>query len=319
MKITVAIPCYRSAKTLPIVVEKIKNTITSVKGYEYQIVLVNDCSPDNTFEVIQRLCEEDNNIVGVNLARNWGQATARIATVPYIEGDVAVFMDDDGQHPIERIFELVHKIEEGYDLVSADFVKKKTKWSSRLTSKISSKVYVMMGKRPEGAVSSSYFAINRMCIESLKNYTSPFPSIFGYLYQICGRITSVEFEHLERISGGSGYNFKKRFTLWLNGFVNFSVVPLRFASLMGIICAFLGFLSGIVIIIRKLIEPHILVGYTSQISVVLFVGGLIMLMLGLMGEYIGRMYLVMSNQPQYVIRETINVRNEDIRIDDKRS
>ncbi len=311
MKITVAIPCYRSEKTLPIVVRRIKETITSRQGYEYQIVLVNDCSPDGTYEEIKKLCKEDKNIVGVNLSRNWGQAHARIASIPYIQGDIAVFMDDDGQHPIERIFELTDKIEEGFDLVSANFEKKQEKWTSRLTSKISSKIYVMMGKRPKGAVSSSYFAINQMCINNLKNYKSPFPSIFGYLYQIAGKITNVKFEHLKRMSGHSGYNFKKRFSLWLNGFVNFSIVPLRFASALGIISAFMGFLIGIGKIVHKLINPNILIGYTSLIAVILFIGGILMLLLGLIGEYIGRMYLVLSNQPQYVIRETINNESEE--------
>lgn len=312
MKITVAIPCYRSAKTLPIVVDRIRKAVAAEeKKYEYQIVLVNDCSPDNTFEVIRELCKEDKNIVGVNLSRNWGQAHARFAAIPYIEGEIAVFMDDDGQHPIERMFELVHKVEEGYDLVSANFENLKEKWTSRITSKLASKIYIAMGKRPEGAVSSSYFAINRMCVDNLKNYHSPFPSIFGYLYQIAGRITNIKFEHLKRLSGSSGYNFKKRFMLWLNGFVNFSIAPLRISAFLGVFSAFLGFLVALIMIIRKLINPSVLVGYTSLISVILFVGGILMLILGLMGEYIGRIYLVLSDQPQFVVRETINVNIEE--------
>lgn len=306
MKVTIAIPCYRSARTLPVVVKRIRETIHSENNYEYQIILVNDCSPDNTFEVIRELCKEDKKIVGVNLTKNWGQAHARFAAIPYIEGDIAVFMDDDGQHPIEKMFELIHKIEEGYDLVSADFEKKQEKWSSRITSKLSSKLYIMMGKRPQGAVSSSYFAINRMCIDNLKKYTSPFPSIFGYLYQIAGKITSIKLKHLKRMSGSSGYTFKKRFILWLNGFVNFSMAPLRLASFLGVTSAFFGMVLGVLIIIRKIIHPEILAGYTSLISIILFVGGIIMLILGLIGEYIGRMYMVLSDQPQYVIREIIN-------------
>lgn len=306
MKITIVIPCYRSEKTLPIVVKRIKETVSKEEGYQYQIILVNDCAPDNTFGVIKELCAEDKNIIGVNLTRNWGQAHARMAGIPFIEGDIAVFMDDDGQHPIERMFELIHKVEEGYDLVSANFQKQQAKWTKRVTSKIASKIYIMMGKRPEGAVSSSYFAINKMCITNLKNYKSPFPSIFGYLYQIAGRITNIKFEHLKRMSGKSGYNFKKRFTVWLNGFVNFSIVPLRISAVLGTLSAFLGFLLGIGLIIYKIVNPEVLVGYTSLISVILFIGGLLMVMLGLIGEYIGRMYLVLSNQPQYIIRETIN-------------
>ena len=149
MKITVSIPCYRSAKTLPYVVEQIKKTVAQRPSYSYQIILVNDCSPDNTFDVIRSLCQEDENIVGVNLSRNWGQATARMASIPYIEGDCTVFMDDDGQHPIDHLFDLVDKIEEGYDLVSADFSQKQTKFMNRFTSAISAKVYTAMG----GAVS----------------------------------------------------------------------------------------------------------------------------------------------------------------------
>lgn len=307
MKITVSIPCYRSAKTLPYVVEQIKKTVAQRPSYSYQIILVNDCSPDNTFDVIRSLCQEDENIVGVNLSRNWGQATARMASIPYIEGDCTVFMDDDGQHPIDHLFDLVDKIEEGYDLVSADFSQKQTKFMNRFTSAISAKVYTAMGKRPKGAVSSAYFAINKMCTDSLKKYQSPFPSIFGYIYQIAGRITSIKLEHKKRLEGTSGYNFKKRFKVWLNGMVNFSIVPLQLSSMMGLLFSAIGFIIGIILVIRKLLNPSILAGYTSLITVILIIGGLLMIMIGLMGEYIGRMYLTLSNQPQYEVRETLNV------------
>ncbi len=311
MKITVSIPCYRSAKTLPTVVSQIRTTIAMHLGYTYQIILVNDCSPDQTFEVIKQLCQEDENIVGINLSRNWGQATARMASIPYIKGDCTVFMDDDGQHPIEHMFDLIKKIEEGYDIVSADFSQKQTKFINRLTSSISSKLYLAMGKRPKGAISSAYFALNKMCTDSLKKYQSPFPSIFGYLYQIAGRITSVKLEHRKRLEGSSGYNFRKRFKVWLNGMVNFSIVPLQLSSLLGVIFSSIGFLTGVILVIRKLLNPNILMGYTSLITVVLVIGGLLMIMIGLMGEYIGRIYLTLSDQPQYEIRETLNTGEND--------
>lgn len=306
MKITVSIPCYRSAKTLPTIASQIRSIIAKHPGYTYQIIFVNDCSPDETFEVIKQLCLEDENIVGIDLSRNWGQATARMASIPYIEGDCTVFMDDDGQHPIDHMFDLIEKIEEGYDIVSADFSQKQTKLINRLTSSISSKLYIAMGKRPKGAVSSAYFAINKLCTDSLKKYQSPFPSIFGYLYQIAGRITSIKLEHKKRLEGSSGYNFKKRFKVWLNGMVNFSIVPLQLSSLLGVLFSSIGFLTGIILVIRKLLNPNILMGYTSLITVILFIGGLLMIMIGLMGEYVGRMYLTLSDQPQYEIRETLN-------------
>lgn len=308
MKITVAIPCYRSAKTLPYVVSKIKETVAERPENDYQIILVNDHSPDNTFDVISEICSQDTQIIGIDLSRNWGQASARMACIPYITGDCTVFMDDDGQHPIERMYELIDKIQEGYDLVSADFPKKQSSVLDRLTSAAATKLFVAMGKRPKGAVSSSYFAISKMCTDSLQKYQSPFPSIFGYLYQIAGRITSIKMEHKKRMAGKSGYNFKKRMKVWINSMVNFSIIPLRLSSLIGAILSMLGFLSGVVLVIRKILNPTILMGYTSMITVLLFIGGLLMMMLGIMGEYIGRIYLTLSNQPQYEIRTVLNVK-----------
>ena len=301
MKVTVAIPCYKSSKTISIVVDQITSKFKELNRYDYEIILINDCSPDNTFEIIKELCQKDSHIMGIDLSRNWGQAAARMACLKQIDSDCLIYMDDDGQHPIEYLPQLIQKIEEGYDLVSADFSVKQTKKINKLTSAISSKLFQITGKRPKGAVSSSYFAINRMCIESLKKYQSPFPSIFGYLYQIAGKITSIKVKQNKRIVGKSGYNFSKRFKVWLNGMINFSIFPLRLSSFLGGIFSITGFIFGIVLFIRKLLFPNILVGYTSVITIILFIGGLIMIMLGLIGEYIGRIYLTISNQPQFEI------------------
>lgn len=310
MKVTIAIPCYRSSKTISIVVDQITSKFKELNRYDYEIILINDCSPDNTFEIIKELCQKDSHIMGIDLSRNWGQAAARMACLKQIDSDCLIYMDDDGQHPIEYLPQLIQKIEEGYDLVSADFSVKQTKKINKLTSAISSKLFQITGKRPKGAVSSSYFAINRMCIESLKKYQSPFPSIFGYLYQIAGKITSIKVKQNKRIVGKSGYNFSKRFKVWLNGMINFSIFPLRLSSFLGVIFSITGFIFGIVLFIRKLLFPNILVGYTSVITIILFIGGLIMIMLGLIGEYIGRIYLTISNQPQFEIREIIKKEGE---------
>ena len=310
MKVTVAIPCYKSSKTISIVVDQITSKFKELNRYDYEIILINDCSPDNTFEIIKELCQKDSHIMGIDLSRNWGQAAARMACLKQIDSDCLIYMDDDGQHPIEYLPQLIQKIEEGYDLVSADFSVKQTKKINKLTSAISSKLFQITGKRPKGAVSSSYFAINRMCIESLKKYQSPFPSIFGYLYQIAGKITSIKVKQNKRIVGKSGYNFSKRFKVWLNGMINFSIFPLRLSSFLGVIFSITGFIFGIVLFIRKLLFPNILVGYTSVITIILFIGGLIMIMLGLIGEYIGRIYLTISNQPQFEIREIIKKEGE---------
>ena len=310
MLISIAIPCYRSAKTLPIVVERIKDTVKRREGCDYQIILVNDNSPDDTFQTILELCREDKKIVGVDLSKNFGQASAQMAAIHYINGDIAVFMDDDGQHPPEELFKLVDKVLEGYDLVYARFAHKKHSLFKRITSKLNTKMLEAMNRKPKGIALSSFFALSRFSIETLLQYKSPFPSIGGYLLQTTKRIANVDVKHQERLEGKSNYTLKKLLLLWLQGFTNFSIVPLRFASVLGMISAALGFIIGVILIIRKLIEPAIAVGYTSMMAVLLFVGGLIMLMLGLLGEYIGRIFILLSNTPQFLVRNVVNKKPE---------
>lgn len=306
MLVSVAIPCYNSSKTLPFVVNEIKEAFDCIENYDYQIVLVNDNSPDNTYEVISQLCEQDHKIIGVDLSKNYGQASAQMAAIKYVKGDIVVFMDDDGQHPPKEIFKLINKVEEGYDLVYAHFSQKKHSLFKRITSKLNSKVLEMTNRKPKGINISSYFALSSFAVESLKNYRSPFPSMGGYLLQTTRRIANVEVEHRARLEGTSNYNLKKLMKLWIQGLTNFSIVPLRIASFAGIISSVFGVLFGIILIIRKLIFPNIAIGYTSLMAALLLIGGLIMMMLGLLGEYIGRIYIVLSNSPQYSVREVLN-------------
>ena len=307
MVISVCIPCYRSAKTLPKVVAAIREEFAKHEGYEYQMILVNDGSPDNTFEVIAQLCEEDENIIGMNLSRNHGQASAKIAALRYATGDALVYMDDDGQHPAEGIFRLVSKVEEGYDVVYAHFPKKKTSVFKKLTSDLHNKIAEWTGNKPKGIHRSLFVAWSRFALECVKNYHSPFPSAGAYLLCVTDKFANVEMEHKKRIEGSSGYTLKKLVGLWLNSFTNFSIVPLRLASFVGVSCAGIGFLFGIYVVIRKLLHPTVPAGYTSTIAILLFIGGMIMMMLGLLGEYIGRMYMILSNKPQYSVQKALNV------------
>lgn len=307
MVISVCIPCYRSAKTLPKVVETIKEEFARHPGYDYQIVLVNDGSPDNTFDVIAGLCEKDEKIIGMNLSRNHGQASAKIAALRYATGDILVYMDDDGQHPAEGIFKLAAKVEEGYDVVYAHFPKKKTSLFKKMTSNLHNQIAEWTGNKPKGIHRSSFVAWSRFALECVKNYHSPFPSAGAYLLCVTDKFANVEVEHKKRMEGRSGYTLRKLVNLWLNSFTNFSIVPLRLASFVGVSCAAAGFLFGLYIIIRKLLHPGVPAGYTSTIAILLFIGGMIMMMLGLLGEYIGRMYMILSNKPQYSVHRALNV------------
>ena len=231
--ISIAIPCYKSSKTIGKVVDEIRTVFKEHPEHDYQIVLVNDYPHDGTFSVIKELCDGDDKITGINLSKNFGQSAAKLAAVPYTKGDVVVFMDDDGQHPAEGIFPLVDKINEGYDVAYAHFKQKKHSFFKRVTSKINAKIAEMNGTRIKGVHVSSFYAISRFAADAYENYDSPFPSVMGYLNTVVDKVTDIEMPHRPRMEGHSNYSFKKLLKLWLTGFTNFSVMPLRLIAGLG--------------------------------------------------------------------------------------
>lgn len=309
MLISIAIPCYRSSKTIENVVQEIRQEFSKQLKHSYQIILVNDGSPDNTFEVIRELCARDEKIIGVDLSRNYTQANAKMAALPFVEGDVLIYMDDDGQHPASGIFQLTEKIEEGYDLVYAKFSHKKASFFKKFTSEWNSRIREILGVKPKGIKTSPFMALNRMLIDKALEYKSPSPSLGAYLLRITTRIANVEVEHRSRLVGKSGYTLKKLVNLALRSYTNFTITPLRMASYIGIVTAFIGLFYGIYLLVRKLVHPSVVAGYTSMMSVTLFIGGMIMFMLGILGEYVGRMYMLLSDEPQYTVREIVGEKN----------
>lgn len=308
-RISIIIPCYNSEHSIVQVVDGVRSALEG--RFDYQIILSNDYSSDGVWQQIRKLCAEDERIVGLSLARNFGQQAARMAAIPHVTGEYVVFMDDDGQHPPEGILTMLGKIQEGYDIVYAEFPEKKESrfriWGSSVNRKMSE---YLVGK-PKGINASSFFVVRRFVVEALKEYKSPFPYLLGYFMSITRNVTCVRMDHRERIYGRSGYSLSKLLRLWMNGFTSFSVVPLRIADVLGLAFTVVGFLAGVIIVVKKLLEPQIPAGYTSIIVVLLICSGMIMLMLGLIGEYVGRMFLVMNRLPQYVVRETVNADNND--------
>lgn len=306
MLISICIPCYRSAQTLPFVLDEIRRVFAEREEYDYQVILVNDGSPDNTYEVISRLCAEDPRVVGIDLSRNYGQQAAKMAALPYAEGSAIVYMDDDGQHPAAGIFPLVEKLAEGYDIVYARFPQKHHSWFKKVSSSLYQKVSEWIGNKPRGISVSAFTAWSRTVADAALRYHSPFPAPGLYLNHVTTRIANVDMEHRDRIAGESGYSLRKLLALTVTALTNFSILPLRLSSYVGISCAAIGFIAGIVTIIRKLVNPAISAGYSSILAVILFIGGIIMLMLGILGEYIGRIYMTVSDMPQYQIRQAKN-------------
>lgn len=309
--ISIAIPCYKSSKTIPIVVDEIVDVFKDNKRYDYEIILSNDGSPDETFSTIRNLCKKNGKIIGIDLSRNFSQANARMSMINYISGDIAVFMDDDGQHKAKDIIRLIDKVNEGNDVVCAHLIDKKCSKFKIITSDIYNRIMVLFGVYPKNVKISSFFAINRYAIDQLKHYKSPSPSVFSYLLKITTRFANVEVIQNPRISGKSGYTLKKLVSLAIMNLTNFSIVPLRFATVFGTAISIIGAIYMIILIVRKIINPSVLLGYTSIMSVILFLIGVVLVMLGLLGEYVGRIYMTLSNMPQFTIRETINYNKEN--------
>ena len=304
-KVSFVIPCYRSENTVEHVVAEIKSTMTE-SGYAYEIVLVNDCSPDNTMGTIRRLCGSDDHIKGIGFARNFGQHAALMAGLRQAEGDYVVCLDDDGQTPADEVHKLLEKLEEGYDAVYAAYDHKQHSAFRNLGSKVNELMTRMMLDKPADLYISSYFAVQRFVVDDMIRYENSYPYVIGLVLRATKNITNVMVNHREREEGSSGYTFKKLLGLWFNGFTAFSVKPLRLATCVGAFSAFVGFLYGFYTIIKKMINPDVPLGFSSTMAAIVFFGGMIMIMLGLIGEYIGRIYISLNNSPQYVIRERLN-------------
>lgn len=307
MKISFVIPCYRSTLTLPAVIDEIKDTMKEMADYTYEIVLVNDCSPDDTFETIKHIVSENDNVTGLSLAKNFGQHGALMAGFHEVTGDIIVCLDDDGQTPANEVGKLIDAVNAGADVAYARYNHKQHSSFRNFGSHINEVMTRIMLGKPKGLAVSSYFAAKRFVVDEMKKYTFAFPYVIGLVLRTTKNIVNVDINHRNREVGESGYTMAKLLGLWFNGFTAFSVKPLRIATATGVISAICGFLYGIYTIIKKIfIRPdELVVGFSALMSVMVFMSGLILIMMGLIGEYIGRIYVSINNSPQYVVSERV--------------
>ena len=308
------IPCYRSENTIRKVYEEIIETVSQRPEYDYEIIAVNDCSPDNVLTVLKDLAAEDSKFKVVDFAKNFGKHSAVMAGLACVHGELVVSLDDDYQCPVYELWKLVDAIEkEGYDCATAVYPKKKEVFWKRLGSKVNRRLVRILIEPPEGIEDlENFFAVRRYVCDEMLNYKNPYPYISGLLLKATHRIKTIQMEERERAdANSSGFTLKKSLRLFTNGLTAFSVKPLRVATIIGFILAIIGFCIGIYYIIKKISDPGVPLGYTSMISVQLFSTGMIMLMLGIIGEYLGRIYISINNSPQYVIRDTINISDQE--------
>jgi undecaprenyl-phosphate 4-deoxy-4-formamido-L-arabinose transferase len=305
--ISFVIPCYRSEKTLKSVVDEIKETMQKLNKYDYEIILVNDGSPDNTWDTVKDLAlnDKDKKITGINFAKNFGQHAALMAGLGGTKGEYVVCLDDDGQTPANEVDKLLNALEDGADAVYARYSHKKHNIFRNFGTLMNEWMAGVMLGKPKDLYVSSYFAVKRFIVDEMIKYESSYPYIIGLVLRSTKNIVNVDVNHRSREVGTSGYTFAKLMALWINGFTAFSIKPLRIATLSGTVFAILGFIYGIYTIIKKFVNPDVPMGFSALMSAMIFMGGMIMLMLGMIGEYVGRVYISQNKNPQYVIREKV--------------
>jgi glycosyltransferase involved in cell wall biosynthesis len=310
-KVSVVIPCYYSEKTIAKVVTLTREELVRL-GYEYEFVLVNDGSTDGTFPEIRRLCEADANVKGIDLIRNFGQHGAIMAGLSQTSGDLVLLMDDDMQTHPSQIGILLDKIYEGYDVVFADYGKSGMKESlfRRLGSRLAGWSSRVLAGRPKDVYVSSFLVMRDYIRDSVLRYVGPYPYVEGLIFRSTNRVVSVPVKHYEREVGTSGYSLHALVRLW-SSIACLSIKPLRLAIVIGSIMSTVGIIWAIVIVIQRLCGYVTVLGWSSLMATMLFCFGAVIMFLGLIGEYIGRMSLTVDGALQYGIRTTVNINGEN--------
>ncbi len=309
-KISFVIPCYYSEKSVEGVVNDIFKEFPADR-YDIEIVLVNDGSKDNTFGVISSIAKQHDNVIAVNLAKNFGQDGARMAGYSFCSGDYVISLDDDGQNPPSEAHKLIAKLEEGYDAVFGKYQVKKHSRFKNFGSKVNDKMANIMIGKPKDLTLCSYFIMNRFVVNEILKYEGAFPYIWGLVLRCTDNIANEMIRHEAREIGETTYTFAKLLGLWMNGFTSFSVKPLRVSMLLGVFFAFCGFLYLIYIISQQVIFGVPVEGWTSIMTVTLVLSGVQLIMLGMVGEYIGRTFMNANKAPQFVVHDVVQGNKEN--------
>ena len=295
MKISFVIPCYNTTTAIRDVLREIELSMKNRKEDCYEVILVNDCSPKaDTMKILLGVVEEKDYVTLIDLSKNSGQPNAILAGCRYASGDYIMTSDDDGQTQLDKLDEFIDAIDSGYDVVCAKYTARVQKsLFRRLGSVVNRKMADWLIERPKDIYMSTIFMAKRFVVENMIQYDQPYAYISGLILRITQNVGNVEMEQRDRAEGESGYTIKKLLALWLNGFTAFSIKPLRVADLIGGVTAFIGVIIAIITIIRKLLDSSIQAGWSSMIAVVLITSGLHLLLLGIVGEYVGDVICVL--------------------------
>ena len=301
--ISVLIPCYNEAQSLPLLIPKLDDIANNLKQYDWEFLCVNDGSKDNTLEVLRELRQTHNRVNYIDLSRNYGKENAMLAGFDYVKGDCMVIMDADLQHPPHVILQMLKKWEEGYDDVYASRLSRgKESW---LRKKLSLLYYRILQRSTRLEVFPNvgdFRLLDRRCINALKQMRENNRYTKGMYCYIGFKKTYVTFETEDRIAGESSMNYKTLINLAIEGILSYTTVPLRIATVIGVLTSLFAFIYMLVVFIKTLLYGDPVQGYPTMMIVILFLGGIQLLALGVLGEYIGRIFTETKNRPVYFVR-----------------
>jgi len=306
--LSIVVPVYGSQDCLLELAARVADTCTE-HALEYELVLVYDCSPDRSWQVIEQIVAEDPAVVGIRLRKNFGQDNAIMAGMNAARGRAIVVMDDDLQHDPADIPALYAKLSEGYDLVYAKYRRTHQKSWKNLGSWFNGKVAEVVLHKPPEVDLSPYKIIDAGVVQTVIQYRGPYPYIDGLLFRTTANMTQITVQHHPRFQGRSNYTFWKSVAVWARLATNFSVLPLRIASVLGGLVAGIGFCLALGFLVARLRNPDIgasAIGWASLIVSVLVLGGFQLMTLGVLGEYVGRTHLNVNQGPQFVVRDRIS-------------
>lgn len=303
VRLSIVVPVYCGGATVPELVSELGGHLG--KQYDLEIVLVDDGSPDDSAQVIKELARRTPWVKAICLSRNFSEHNAVMAGLNEATGDVIVTMDDDLQNPPSEVVKLVSEIGNGCDVVYSRYERKQHSWFRNLGSRVNDRVATVMLKKPPKLYLCSFRAMSRFVVDQVIQFDGPFPYIDGLILRTTRKIKVVTVEHVAREVGRSGYTLRKLISLWVNMFTSFSILPLRFASFLGLVVAALGAIAAGLFIFERLRNPELQVGWASLVVSVLLLGGVQLFSLGMLGEYLGRMFLKLGGEPQFIVRERV--------------
>ena len=299
--LAIVIPVYNGEKSIGPLVRELEAALSS--QFPLEIILVNDASPDGSLQACLAAQENARSRIHVlDLSRNFGEHNAVMAGLHKSSSDFVVIMDDDFQNPPSEVQKLMRKAEEGHDVVYTRYPEKHHAWWRNLGSNFNNAIATLMLKKPRDLYLSSFKLLNAFTVKQILRYEGPYPYIDGLILRVTRRIGVVEVQHADRKQGKSNYTLEKLFRLWMNMFTNFSILPLRVATLLGLLCSFLGLVFGVLVIVEWLQNPGLPVGWASVAFLLVMFSGVQLIVMGMVGEYVGRIFMLKNASPQFIVR-----------------